>query len=231
MCVLTSLKVHSFFPQFVPESPRYLIIHGKEEKAKKVLALIARLNCKQPLVGRLVTQEEKERMLQERSQSCSPANGIVETSMMEPGSPPGEIESEPRDYGTLPNNEENGQLAVSNDITVLSSDNESDHELLIASDEHTHRQKLSLKTLKKKMKEKAGQYYYWFLLLFKNGWWRTTLLLWYLWSVFIHTYITPGLHKYIHINCSTISILELKLVKYKDKIYIILSIMPDLHYD
>ena len=196
-------KVHYFFLQFVPESPRYLIFHGKEEKAKKVLALIARLNCKQPLIGRLVTQEEKERMLQERSQSCSPAHRLVETSMMEPESPPGEMESEPMDYGTLPNGEENGQLAVCNDITVLSSDNESDHELLIASDERTHRQTLSLKTLKRRMKEKAEQYYYWFLLLFKNGWWRTTLLLWYLWSV--HAYIILGLQKYIILNLFTLN--------------------------
>ena len=171
--------------QLVPESPRYLILTGQEEKAKKVLALMAWVNRKQPLSGRLVTQEEKERLLEERKQLSSPENEIAETSLMESEDPSasGETHSEPKDYGTLPNMEENGQLAVDNDIVVMSSDNESDQELLIVSDEHTHRQRLSFKKMfsKKVLKEKAISYYHWFLLLFKNGWWRTTLLLWYLW--------------------------------------------------
>ena len=43
--------------------------------------------------------------------------------------------------------EENGQLAVDNDIVVMSSDNESDQELLIVSDKHTHRQTSSFKKM------------------------------------------------------------------------------------
>ena len=173
------------FLQFVPESPRYLILNGKEEKAKKVLALIAWVNCKQPLSGRLVTQEEKERLLEERNQLSSPADEIAETSLIESEDPSSEMHSDPKDYGTLPNVEENGQVAVDNDIVVMSSDNESDQELLIVSDEHTHRRTLSWKKIisKKAIKEKARSYWQWFLLLFKNGWWRTTLLLWYLWYV------------------------------------------------
>ena len=37
------------FVQFFPKSPRYLILKGQEEKTKKVLALVAQINCKQPL--------------------------------------------------------------------------------------------------------------------------------------------------------------------------------------
>ena len=168
-----------FVLQFVPESPRYLILHGKEDRAKKVLALMAKINCKQPLSGRLVTQEEKEQLLEERNKVSSAANEIVETSMTESEDQTGETEMELKDYGTLPNKEENGEIAtIDNDLVMMSSDNESDQELLIASDECIHRQTSSLKSI---IKEKAISYYHWFLLLFKNGWWKTTLLLWYLW--------------------------------------------------
>ena len=73
--------------QLVPESPRYLVLTGKEEKAKKVLALMAWVNCKKPLSGRLVTQEEKERLLEERKQLSSPENEVAETSLMESEDP------------------------------------------------------------------------------------------------------------------------------------------------
>ena len=141
-----------------------------------MLALMAWLNCKQPLTGRVVTQEEKEKLLQKRNQLT---NGLVETSMMEPDDESGELELEPNDYGTLPNKEENSKMVTNdNDLVVMSSDNESDHELLIAADEGVRNRSWYLK---KVFKEKAISYYHWLLLLFKNGWWRTTLLLWYLW--------------------------------------------------
>lgn len=140
-----------------------------------MLALIAWINCKKPLSGRLVTQEEKERLLEERNRVSTNGDEIIETSMTESENPSDEMETQPKDNGTLPNEEDNDQTA---DLVMMSSDNESDQELLIMSDEHTHRRYL---TLKKMIKQKAVNYYHWFLLLFKNGWWRTTLLLWYLW--------------------------------------------------
>ena len=73
--------------QLVPESPRYLVLTGQEEKAKKVLALMAWVNCKQPLSGRLVTQEEKEQLLEERKRLSSPENEIAETSLMKSEDP------------------------------------------------------------------------------------------------------------------------------------------------
>lgn len=48
--------------QFVPQSPRFLILHGEADKALSVLNLVARINCKPRLQGCLVTVEEKERM-------------------------------------------------------------------------------------------------------------------------------------------------------------------------
>ena len=48
--------------QFVPQSPRFLILHGQADKALSVLNLVARINCKPRLHGRLVTVEEKERI-------------------------------------------------------------------------------------------------------------------------------------------------------------------------
>ena len=141
-----------------------------------MLTLMAKINCKQPLSGKLVTQEEKEQLLQERNKVSSAENEVVETSMTEPEDQTGEPEM---DYGTLPNKEENGQIpTIDNDLVMMSSDNESDQELLIASDECIHKRTSSLKRI---IKEKAVNYYHWFSLLFKNGWWKTTLLLWYLW--------------------------------------------------
>ncbi|XP_064392353.1 synaptic vesicle 2-related protein-like isoform X2 [Halichondria panicea] len=46
---------------FIPESARFYIVKGKYAKAEKVIKLIARYNCKQPLQGVLVSFEEKER--------------------------------------------------------------------------------------------------------------------------------------------------------------------------
>jgi len=56
-----------FVVQLIPESPQYLIVNGKEDKARKVLALVAKITCRPPLSGKLVTQEEKEQMLEERN--------------------------------------------------------------------------------------------------------------------------------------------------------------------
>ena len=170
--------------QLVPESPRYLIIHDKEEKAKKVLALIAWVNCKSPVSGKLVTQEEKEELLQRRNEMSSPEHDITETSMTETKDEAIEMESEPKEDGVLLNEEEeenDSKLVTNGDVVVMSSDSESDHELLIASDECTHRQTLLQLRIKQKIKEKAITYYHWSLILFKNGYWRTTLLLWYIW--------------------------------------------------
>ncbi|XP_065892909.1 putative transporter svop-1 [Dysidea avara] len=141
------------FP-LIPESPRYLVFHGKEEKAKKVLALIAKINRKPVPIGRLVTAEEKEQLLKERALSLKDVTEMDDE----------ETEAKEAVNGTLPNID-------NNDLAIISSDNESDSELLL--DEHTHRRKQII--------NKLVNYYHWILILFKNGWWRTTLLLWFLW--------------------------------------------------
>ena len=106
-----------------------------------------------------------------------PASEIIETSLMEPEGATNDIEAEPKDYKTLPNLEEScHQTNNSNDAT-----NDTDRELLIASDECTHRRTFGQMHIKQKIKEKAIMYYHWFLILFKNGYWKTTLLLWYIW--------------------------------------------------
>ena len=165
------------FLQLVPESPRYLIFHGKEKKAKKVLEYIAWVNCRPTFLGRLVTQEKKEQLIQEKNRMFPHASEIIEIAVVESESPTNDIVTEPKDYGTLPSTKEScHQSIIDSDVT-----NDSDHELLIASDECTHRRTLSRIHIKQMIKEKAITYYHWFLILFKNGYWKTTLLLWYLW--------------------------------------------------
>ena len=158
--------------QFVPESPRYLILNGNEDKAKKVLALIAKVNCRPSLSGRLVAQERKEQMIEEKSRISLSDDEHVGPSNLASGNSPIATEADDSKYITQLNE-------VDNELTVVSSDNESDSVQLLTSVEHTHRLTFSQTYIKYFIKEKAFNYYHWFLLLFKNGWWRTTLLLWY----------------------------------------------------
>ena len=162
-----------FIVQVVPESPRYLVLNGKEDKAKKVLALIAKINCRPPLSGKLVTQEEKEQMLKERNQTTVADNEQVETSTGGSENCSNEIEADNATHEAQPNKEET-------ELTMMSPDNESDSELLLTTDDSIHKHTLSWKYSKLFIRNKATKYHQWFLILFKNGFWRTTLLLWYL---------------------------------------------------
>ena len=161
--------------QFVPESPRYLVLCGKEEEAKRVLALMAWVNCKQPLLVRLVTHEKKEQLLEEgRNQGSDKMIRNAENSVTELENISSvEKETKYKDYGTVPNKEENEQMP-DNNLVIMPSD----YDLLTLSDKHTHKR---MAKIKKIVKEKSTEYYHWFLLLFKDGWWRTTLIMWYLW--------------------------------------------------
>ena len=151
----------------------YLITRGKHSKAKKVLSLIAKMNCKQLPVGRLVTAEEKEQMRKETSPPLNDIAAVSTVAAMKDINDELKCEmNEDISNGTLPNMDNRTVPNMDNDdLTMISSDNESDSELLL--DEHTHGRKQII--------NKLANYYHWILILFKNGWWRTTLLLWYLW--------------------------------------------------
>jgi len=142
-----------------------LIYCGKEEKAKKVLSLIARMNCKHLPVGRLVTSEEKERMTKE----SPPLDDVMESIM------PSSEGKNDVGFGTLPSME----ASQKSDLSMIASFHESERELLLG--EHTYRRRLSCSCIKETISDKLVGYYHWTLILFKNGWWKTTLLLWYLW--------------------------------------------------
>jgi len=141
-----------------------------------VLSLIAKINRKQLPVGRLVTAEEKERLLKEGS----PSQDESTTSMLDHK----ETKAKEATNGTLTHMESNETLLDNdkslpnmdnNELTIISSDNEPDSELLL--NEHTHRRT----QIMNKVVNGVVNYYHWILILFKNGWWRTTLLLWFLW--------------------------------------------------
>jgi len=155
-----------------------LVFRGKEDKAKKVLALIAKLNFKPLPTGRLVTTEEKEQLLKERTKA-TPKNETVEpTSTM--------VEDEMETNSANRAINETLPAFVATDLTAaVSSDNDSDSELLLT--EHVqHRQPDLWPRVKVAVNSKLRQYYHWMELLFRNGWWRTTLLLWYMWYVLMH---------------------------------------------
>ena len=47
---------------FVPESARFYLVQGKPDKAQEVLKRVAWMNCKEMPLGRVVSQEEKDRV-------------------------------------------------------------------------------------------------------------------------------------------------------------------------
>lgn len=61
------LALAIFLFPFVPESPRFYLVKGKLDKARKVIERVAWFNCKTAPPGRLVFQEEKDRMALEES--------------------------------------------------------------------------------------------------------------------------------------------------------------------
>ena len=137
-----------------------------------MLAWIAKVNCRLPLSGRLITQEEKEQLL---GSSSDQTLKVPVTSLVGCSGEARPVIKEASNYGTLPNMEEsvnNGQL------TDRSSKHDSESELSLISDGNMYEQKRSCKEI---IIVKLVMYYQWFLILFKNGYWKTTLLLWYLW--------------------------------------------------
>ena len=164
----------------MPESPRYLIYKGEEEKAKKVLARVARINCSLLMPGKLVTQEVKEDILKERSY-LKAGNGLMESSFSEVRM---QSSAAPNSgYGSLPG-EETPPLEEEGFNDGLSSIDMTDIRRLLKRSQACsidNCDKCSWFYLRKLITIKIVNYYHWILILFKNGWWRTTLLLWYLW--------------------------------------------------
>ena len=73
-----------------------------------MLAWIARVNCSTPLSGRLITQEEKERLLQERNSEISSNQRmkLPVAALMNRTNEERPVAKEKPNYGTLPNMEE-----------------------------------------------------------------------------------------------------------------------------
>ena len=109
-------------------------------------------------------------MIAGRNQPCSPDEN-VELSMIGSENHSNEPEVDNNSYLTHLNKEE----------TNVSSDDMSDSEVLLITNESTHKRMLSWSYSKQFIKNKVTMYWGWFQILFKNGYWRTTLLLWYLW--------------------------------------------------
>jgi len=138
-------------------------------EAKKVLALVARINCKPPLSGKLVTQEEKEQMLEESNQPFSSIEH-AEQSFVGSENYCNEINTDSACNITKPNEEKRNDtelILVSSEISATSNG-------YVCECNQTLNWKYYVKN-------NATKYCNWFLILFKNGYWRITILLWYLW--------------------------------------------------
>ena len=136
--------------------------------------LVAKMNCTPVSLGRIVTEEEKESLLKERNHSILSSSPVKQDESLSIGQENDQSNNIVTDNLIQPNKEQK----FDNELTMVSSENESDSELLLVSDGHMH--KISRAPWTYTIKKEAINYYHWFLLLFKNGWWRTTLLLWYI---------------------------------------------------
>ena len=136
--------------------------------------LVAKMNCTPVSLGRIVTEEEKESLLEERNHSTLSNSPVKQDESLSIGQKNDQSNNIVTDNLIQPNKEQK----FDNELTLVSSENESDSELLLVSDGHMH--KISRAPWAYIIKKEAINYYHWFLLLFKNGWWRTTLLLWYI---------------------------------------------------
>uniref|UniRef100_A0A1X7V188 Major facilitator superfamily (MFS) profile domain-containing protein n=1 Tax=Amphimedon queenslandica TaxID=400682 RepID=A0A1X7V188_AMPQE len=63
---------HTVFFIFVPESARFHISKGHNQKGQRVIESIARINLKPPPKGRLVSQDEKEMIEEEKKAAADP---------------------------------------------------------------------------------------------------------------------------------------------------------------
>ena len=138
----------------------------------------------QAMTGRLVTQEEKEELIRQRSQLEQGKGRITfaESTFSEqkhPRTSSGLSSS----YGTVLG-EETPPLEdeVFTNSTGHTIDVSEVQRLLLASSQcSVDDGECSWLCVRKTLRDKATNYIHWLLLLFKNGWWKTTLLLWYLW--------------------------------------------------
>ena len=158
-----------------------MIINGKEAKAKRVLALVARINCVQMMAGRLVTQEVKEEFIRQRSQPVQKdaSNTFIESTFSE-HKHQRTSSSSTSSYGTLLG-EETPPLEDEVFNNNHSIDMSEVQRLLSQSQCCADDEECSWLCVRKRIRDKMTNSYHWFLLLFKNGWWKTTLLLWYMW--------------------------------------------------
>ncbi|KAL5477456.1 hypothetical protein EMCRGX_G024256 [Ephydatia muelleri] len=78
----TPLALVLFFLPFIPESARFYMIQGKGAQAKKVMDKVAWFNRKKPLMGKLVSQEEKEQLIKNAATSAGSTATSLEDSPM-----------------------------------------------------------------------------------------------------------------------------------------------------
>ena len=139
----------------------------------------------QAMTGRLVTQEEKEELIKQRSQleQGKASNTFTETTFYEHRQQRASSGSSTSSYGTVlgeetpPLEEEVFTNSIGHTIDV----SEVQRLLLASSQCCVDDKECSWLCVRKTLRDKATNYFHWLLLLFKNGWWKTTLLLWYLW--------------------------------------------------
>ena len=97
--------------------------------------LVAKMNCAPVSLGRIVTEEEKESLLEERNYSTLSNSPVKQVESFNIGHENDESNNIVTDDIIQPNKEER----IDNELTMVSSENESDSELLLVSDEHVYR--------------------------------------------------------------------------------------------
>ncbi len=165
------------FP-FVPESARYYLVKGKNEEAMKVIQRVAKINCKKPLSGRLVIQEDKEKEMAQK-EVVAFRNGEVSLSDVTlTAFSNNREEVEDGDSGEpaiIACDEETEVRNVSPTTDEFLSDTESSQ--LLQEEENSG----ETPTIKKKAVSTLRAVLTQLSPLFAKGMWRTTVLLWFIW--------------------------------------------------
>jgi len=171
------------FP-FVPESARFHLVKGHNEKAMKVIERVARMNCKKPPSGRLVIQEDKvhEVVHYKNDEVKLPDVALTHFHSLSDqervASAAIEVSNEDEAATNIP-------LVAEEDEWVLRSSpigsediiSDTESAQLLQDDEEESTDRGVTKKLQSILRNVRGQ----LSPLFANKMWKTTILLWFIW--------------------------------------------------
>ncbi len=147
----------------MPESARFYLIRGKPNKAKKVIEMVARMNCKKPPAGKLVILEDADVVNQKIDRSTAPP-GIAGLNTLDSDSLKGVDKETQIDSNTEDRDDRADNTAEISQLLQKSHEGRKKN-----NQGQPRKASKSLSSLRK------------FAILFEKKMWQTTILLSFLW--------------------------------------------------